>query len=214
MNGKKLTQTEIRAIDYYVKNKDKAKVTYDIFMYRVNRGYTLKESLFTQGRIDTVIKKRMPKKARKKAVKNKGIKTHPEYQHYKNLAISNGIKEDTFYQRIVKGKKTMKEAATTPLKGMRIPEVYIKLAEKNGINRRLFRQRIVDDGWTIEEAATIPVLRRNRSFNAYDSSEIKKIENNLERDKVLKQIEFYQSKGLVVPKKYLEYAKKHNLIIT
>lgn len=208
------TREEKQAISYYIENRERAKVSYDTYMYRVQRGYPLEQSLTKVGRIDVGINKKPRNTYKKNTSKKRGkIKTSPEYNYYLQIALKNGLREDTFYQRISVQKMDFEKAATTPNKILRIPEEYAKLAKKNNIDRKTFRQRVVTCGWSVEKAATTPVKQKTKNFTSYDSSEIKKIKESEYKERVIEQIRFYQNQGLVVPKKYLEYVKKHNINI-
>jgi hypothetical protein len=91
---------------------------------------------------------------------NKPLHKPNNWPTYKDLAHSNGICQNTFYNRVRSG-MTPEEAATTPLQGKgfqylggRItPEMWAK-AKDNGIKKNTLVCRIYRYGWDPERAAT------------------------------------------------------------
>lgn len=180
------------SFEFYNKKKERAKVTYNGFYYRIaNNLFSTWEEALTAD------------------VKRND--STDEYTKYQKIAKSNGINRSVFYNRVHKYNWTLKKAAYTPVRSRRIPKKYLYLAQKNNISNRLFRTRVVTLGWSLEKAATTPNRLNRESFGGYNLEELNEVN---QEQKVINQIKFYQEKGLPVPKKYIKYAKENNLIIT
>ncbi|WP_025693248.1 hypothetical protein [Paenibacillus zanthoxyli] len=88
---------------------------------------------------------------------------------WRAVADSNGIRPDTFYNRLSDG-WTEEAAATTPPiplaerlsaireKRRKYPQEWIDKAAANGISARLFRARVKQYGWSYERAALTPKI--------------------------------------------------------
>lgn len=89
------------------------------------------------------------------------------------IAAQNGIRYNTFMNRVNNWKWTNERAATQPLQDRRqaaaantekirkFPTKYLRMAEQHGIPYHTFRMRVIKSGWTLEEAATKPIYTRS-----------------------------------------------------
>lgn len=86
------------------------------------------------------------------------------------VALSNGIKPNTFYGRLSRGwdiEKAASAALVSHKESIKkahdskrgYPKEYGLLADANGISRTGFRERL-KRGWTLEDAATYPVMQK------------------------------------------------------
>lgn len=167
---------------FYEENKGKAKVEFDTFSYRVERGYDIQRALFKNkvNKKDTVV-----------------------YITHLKIAENNGLSEDIFYNRVFCNGMTYEEAATKKRGKLEIPEEYFKTAKLNNIPRKIFRHRVVTLNWDLDKAANTPVASKKR---------IVKSKEEIEKEELTQRIKFYLNNDLTVPKKFLKQAIELDLI--
>lgn len=103
---------------------------------------------------------------------NTPLRKLKDRKYWANIAKKNGIKYNTFMNRVHKLGWTEEKAATYKVEGTEerrkkaaemteknriFPKKYVMLAEKNGIPYKTFRARIVESKWDMERAATEPL---------------------------------------------------------
>lgn len=102
------------------------------------------------------------------------------FEPYKELAERNGVKYETWRERVTSYNYTPQQAAEMPLYDKRPPKrnPYRQLAESNGISTSTFSRRL-KKGWSQEDAATTPPLKRKDQFIKFAECRQQAIEKDM-----------------------------------
>ncbi|MFI8714465.1 hypothetical protein [Brevibacillus brevis] len=104
------------------------------------------------------------------------------------LAAANGIHAEAVNIRVRLWAWKVEHAITIPIRKQKDRRQWAKVAKENGVCYQTFMNRVLSLGWDEEKAATTPIL---------------------DRYEVIKEIA--DKKGRIIPREYLELAKKNGL---